>query len=303
MPLRVGFIGFGEAARVFADGLRASAQLHAFCRGSRHAPPYAPEFRAAAAALDVRLVDTLAEAVGSADVLFSAVAPPAAAAVGAEAAASLRPGQLFVDVNAVSPATKEIIAAAVAGRGAAFVDAELMGAASLYGAAVPLYASGSGAEEFKRLFAPRGFNVTLVAGAPGSAATLKMLRSVVTKGLEALVVEAMFAAWRAGVAREAFAAITEPMDAVKFSDFARMCLTSDPIHSGRRAEEMVSVAEVLRALAVEPIMVEAARRRLAWSAGLGARRHAETQSLTEYLDVLQLYDRLDQSREPQGGPA
>lgn len=295
MALRVGFIGFGEAARVFASGLKGTGSLAAFCRGPRHAPPYAAEFREAAARLGVQLVDTVEALARQADVLFSAVAPGAAAAVASETAAFLRPGQIFADINAVSPAAKEAMAAAVAATGARFVDAELMGAASLYGAAVPLYVSGSGADEFKRLFAPLGLNVTLVPGRPGAAAALKMLRSVVTKGMEALIVEAMFAAFRAGVAREAFTAITEPMDAVKFSDFARMCLTSDPIHAGRRAEEMTSVSEVIRELGLEPIMVEATRRRLAWSARLTGSQAADSPAITDYLEVLRLYDRLDRA--------
>jgi 3-hydroxyisobutyrate dehydrogenase-like beta-hydroxyacid dehydrogenase len=298
MPLRVGFIGFGEAARTFAGGLRpAGVAVASYCRGSHHAPPYTAEFREAAAALGVELVDTLDELVRRVDVLFSAVTTTAAATAAAEAAPHLRPGQLYVDINAVAPDAKEAIAAAVATRRALFADAELMGAASLYGAAVPLYVSGDGAEEFRRRFAPLGLNVTVVPGAAGAAAALKMFRSVVTKGMEAIIVEAMFAAFRAGLAREAFTAITEPMDAVKFSDFARMCITSDPMHAGRRAEEMAGVREVVRALGVEPIMVEATRRRLAWSAGLGARYAAGTPA-PDYLEVLRLYDRRDRSREP-----
>jgi 3-hydroxyisobutyrate dehydrogenase-like beta-hydroxyacid dehydrogenase len=291
---RVGFIGFGEAAKVLAGGLKAAGLSPlAYCRGARHAPPYTAEFRQEAAALGVRLVDTLEELARDAEVLISAVSPGAAGAVAAESARLLGPRHLFVDVNAVAPATKDAIAAGVAAAGARFVDAELMGAASLYGAAVPLYVSGSGAEAFRQAFASLGLNVTLVPGAPSAAAALKMLRSVVTKGMEAVIVEAMFAAFRAGVAREAFAAITEPMDAVKFSDFARMCLTSDPIHSGRRAEEMRSVSEVVRRLGVEPIMTDAAQRRLAWSAGLGGRPAAPTPAMTDYLEVLTWYDRWD----------
>jgi 3-hydroxyisobutyrate dehydrogenase-like beta-hydroxyacid dehydrogenase len=298
MPPRVGFIGFGEAARVFAGGLhRAGAELTAFCRGPRHAPPYAPGFRQEAAALGVELVDTLEDLARRAEVLVSAVATSAAAAVAAEIAPLLGEGQLFADINAVPPSAKEAIAAAVTARGARFADVELMGAASLYGIGVPLYVSGSGAEQFERLFAPLGLQVTRVPGPAGAAATLKMFRSVVTKGMEAIIVEAMFAAFRAGVAREAFTAITEPMDAVKFSDFARMCVTSDPLHAGRRAEEMASVGGFLREIGVEPIMVEATRRRLAWSAGLGARSVVEREGTTEYLDVLRLYDRLDRPGE------
>lgn len=299
MTLRVGFIGFGEAARTLAGGLGpAGAALRAYCRGRRHAPPYPAEFRQAAAALSVELVDTLEGLARASDVLVSAVFPEAAAPVGAESARHLRPDQLFVDVNAVAPATKEAIAAAVTARGARFVDAELMGAASLYGAAVPLYVSGSGAEEFQRRFTPLGLNVTLIPGPASAAATLKMLRSVVTKGMEAVIVEAMVAAFRAGVAPEAFTAITEPMDAIKFSDFARMCITSDLLHAGRRAVEMETVGEVVRGLGVEPIMVDAARRRLLWSAGLGARPAAEGEAVTDYREVLRLYDRLDRNRFP-----
>jgi 3-hydroxyisobutyrate dehydrogenase-like beta-hydroxyacid dehydrogenase len=291
--VQVGFIGFGEAARVLAGGLNAAgASLLAYCHGTRHAPPYAAEFRREAAALGVRLVDTLEDLARGAEVLISAVSPGAAGAVGAETAWLLGPRHLFVDVNAVAPATKDVIAAGVAASGARFVDAELMGAASLYGAAVPLYVSGSGAEEFRQAFAPLGLNVTLVAGAPSAAATLKMLRSVVTKGMEAVIVEAMFAAFRAGV-REAFAAITGPMDAVKFSDFARMCITSDPIHAGRRAEEMQGVSEVARRLGGEPIMTDAAQRRLAWSAGLGGRPGEPVPATSDYLEVLTWYDRWD----------
>jgi 3-hydroxyisobutyrate dehydrogenase-like beta-hydroxyacid dehydrogenase len=297
-PPRVGFIGFGEAARTFAGGLgKAGVTLTAFCRGSRHAPPYAAAFREEAARLGVELVDTLDELARRADVVVSAVATGAAGAVAAEVAPLLRPGQVYADINAVPPDAKEAIAAAVGVRGARFADVELMGAASLYGFAVPLYVSGPGAEPFEQAFAPLGLRVTRIAGAAGAAATLKMFRSVVTKGMEAIIVEAMFAAFRAGVPREAFTAITEPMDAVRFSDFARMCLLSDPLHAGRRAEEMASVGGFLRGLGVEPLMVEATRGRLAWSAGLGARPAVEREGATDYLDVLRLYDRLDRPGE------
>ncbi len=297
--VQVGFIGFGEAARVLAGGLRGRvAGLLAYCRGPRHRPPYTPAFRAEAAQLGVRLVDSLGALAGEAAVVVSAVATAAAEEVAAEAAAHLGPGHLFVDLNAVPPAAKEAMAARVAARGARFVDAELMGAASLYGFAVPVYASGDGAEAFAALFGPLGLRVTRVPGPASAAATLKMLRSVVTKGMEAVLVEAMVAAFRAGVAREVFAAVTEPMDALRFSEFATMCLTSDPVHAERRAEEMKHVAEVVRALGVEPIMAEAARRRLLWSARFGLHQARAGRGFADYLEVLQLYDRLDAGTPP-----
>jgi 3-hydroxyisobutyrate dehydrogenase-like beta-hydroxyacid dehydrogenase len=301
--VRIGFVGFGEAARVFAGGLRGRvASVVAFCRGARNSPPYTPEFRADAERLGVRLVDSTEALAREANVIVSAVATAAAGPVAEDVARFLGPGHLFVDINAAPPGVKETMASVVTAQGARFVDAELMGAASLYGFAVPLYVSGDGAEAFAALLGPLGLRITRVPGAASAAAMLKMIRSVVTKGMEAVIVEAMFAAFRAGVAREAFAAVTEPMDALRFSDFATMCLTSDPIHAERRAEEMKQVAEVVRALGVEPIMTESARRRLEWSARFRLREARAGQAFADYLEVLRLYDRLDAgSRAPEGG--
>lgn len=294
VDVRIGFVGFGEAARVFAGGLRGRvASMVAFCQGARNHPPYTPAFRSEAERLGVRLVDSTEALAREATVVVSAVATAAARQVAEDVARFLGPGHLFVDVNAVPPAVKESMAARVTVQGARFVDAELMGAASLYGFTVPLYVSGDGAEAFAALLGPLGLEITLVPGAASAAATLKMLRSVVTKGMEAVIVEAMFAAFRAGVPREAFAAVTEPMNTLRFSDFATMCLTSDPIHAERRAEEMKHVAEVVRALGVEPIMTEAARRRLEWSARFGLREARAGKGFADYLEVLRLYDRLD----------
>jgi 3-hydroxyisobutyrate dehydrogenase-like beta-hydroxyacid dehydrogenase len=274
----------------------------AFANGPRSHPPYSAALRGEADRLGVRLVDTVETLAREADLVFSAVATPAARAVAEEVAPALGPGHVFIDVNAVPPGDKETMATLMAGRGARFVDAELMGAASLYGAAVPLYASGDGAAAFHALAGPLGLNVTLVPGTAGAAATLKMLRSVVTKGMEAVIVEAMFAAFRAGVAEAAFSAVTEPMDAIRFSDFARMCLTTDPLHAARRAQEMRGVAEVVRGLGVEPVMTDAARRRLEWSARLGLRPAPGEQAFTDYREVLRRYDEQDRAAGPREQP-
>jgi 3-hydroxyisobutyrate dehydrogenase-like beta-hydroxyacid dehydrogenase len=297
--VRVGFLGFGEAAKTFAAGLRGRVRsIVAFANGPRSHPPYSDALRAEADRLGVRLVGTIAALAHDADLVFSAVATSAARAVAEETAPALGAGHTFIDVNAVPPDVKEAIAALMAARGVRFVDAELMGAASLYGAAVPLYASGDGAAAFRDLASALGLSVTVVPGAAGAAAVLKMLRSVVTKGMEAVIVEAMFAAFRAGVAEAAFAAVTEPMDAVRFSDFARMCLTTDPVHAARRAQEMQSVAEVVRRLGVEPIMTDAARRRLQWSARFGLRPAPGEPGFADYREVLRRYAELDTAARP-----
>lgn len=268
----VGFVGFGEAARCFAGHLAAQGVVvTAFCDGGTNRPPYAAPFRAAATGLGVTLHDTLQELLAGADIVVSAVVVAAAPAVGQAIARGLRPGTLVVDINATTPRSKQAAAAAVEARGGLYVDANLMGAVGLYGPAVPLYCSGGGAARFQAVFAPLGLTIEVAGPTAGTAAAVKMLRSVVTKGIEALVVEAMTAAALAGVRREALAGLCGPMDATRFSDFLDMCLRTDVLHAGRRAVEMDGAADCLRELGLEPLMTEATAARLRASAALDLR--------------------------------
>lgn len=275
----IGFVGFGEAARCFATHLasRGTTGMLAFCDGASNRPPYSTAFRQSAAACGVTLVDSLAELMNQAEIVFSAVVVATAAAVGESIASRVRKGMLVVDINASTPQAKRLLAEKVAAQGGAYVDANLMGAVSIYGAAVPLYSSGDGAGRFAETFSPFGFTIELAGQQAGSAAAVKMLRSVVTKGIEALVVEALVAATIAGVREEALRGICEPMDATSFSKFVDMCVRTDVLHAERRAVEMEGVAGGLRELGIDPVMTDATARRLRQSATLGLRaRFAET---------------------------
>jgi 3-hydroxyisobutyrate dehydrogenase-like beta-hydroxyacid dehydrogenase len=269
----VGFVGFGEAARCFSAHLaaRGLSEILVFCDGATNRPPYSPAFREAATAQGASLLDDLDAVLARADVVISAVVVATAAAVGQSIAAGLRPGTLVVDINASTPSAKRAVAAAVTLRGGHYVDANLMGAVGLYGAGVPLYCSGDGAEHFQEIFQPLGLNIEVASPEPGAAAAVKMLRSVVTKGIEALVVEAMTAASLAGVRRQALEGICGPMDATRFSSFVDMCIRTDVLHAGRRALEMEGVAEGLRELGIDPVMTLATTARLQASAALGLR--------------------------------
>jgi 3-hydroxyisobutyrate dehydrogenase-like beta-hydroxyacid dehydrogenase len=269
----IGFVGFGEAARCFASHLasRGVTEMVAFCAGQSNRPPYSDSFRQLAAGHGVVLVDSLAELMDQAEIVFSAVIVATAAAVGESIAGQVRPGMLVVDVNASTPRAKRQVAERVAARGGAYVDANLMGAVSIYGAQVPLYSSGDGAERFAATFSPLGFSVELAGRKAGAAAAVKMLRSVVTKGIEALVTEALVAATIAGVRDEALRGICEPMDATRFSKFVDMCVRTDVLHAERRAVEMEGVASGLREMGIDPIMTDATARRLQASATLGLR--------------------------------
>lgn len=164
-----------------------------------------------------------------------------------------------------------------------------MGAVSLYGASVPLYTSGSGAARFAQTFAPLGFSIDLAGSEAGKAAAVKMLRSVVTKGIEALVVEALTAASLAGVRQEAMRGICDTMDATSFSKFVDMCIRTDVLHAERRAVEMEGVMDGLQELGLPPVMTEAVVKRLRLSSDSVLRSSFAERKSYSADDVLDAY--------------
>ncbi|MGY3588473.1 3-hydroxyisobutyrate dehydrogenase-like beta-hydroxyacid dehydrogenase [Bradyrhizobium sp. USDA 4341] len=268
----IGFVGFGEAAQCFAAHLAAKggpAPL-VFCAGKTNRPPYSEGFRGMASTCGVELVDSLSALMARADIVFSAVVVATAVPVGEAIASLVRPGMLVVDLNASTPRAKRLVGDAVAANGGAFC-------------------SGDGAARFAELFVPLGFTVELAGLEAGTAAAVKMLRSVVTKGMEALIVEALTAASLAGVRSEALRGICEPMDATRYSKFVDMCVRTDVLHAERRAVEMDGVAEGLREIGLQPIMTEATAARLRTSAKLGLRDDFAARQAYSADDVLDAY--------------
>ncbi|MDH2400944.1 DUF1932 domain-containing protein [Bradyrhizobium sp. SSUT18] len=287
---RIGFVGFGEAAQCFASHLTAqgAGPILAYCNGNANRPPYSEAFLAQAARCGVTLVDTL-ESLSDMDVVFSAVVVAVAGTTGEAIAKIIRPDTLVIDINASTPTTKKRVAKAVEARGGLFADANLMGAVSLYKAAVPLYTSGSGAAQFASRFAPFGFTIDVASPEAGTAAAVKMLRSVVTKGIEALVVEALTAASLAGVRQEALRGICDTMDATTFSKFVDMCIRTDVLHAERRAVEMEGVRDGLQELGLEPVMTEAVVKRLRLSSDSALRSNFAARQSYSADDVLDAY--------------
>ncbi|MCM2467314.1 NAD(P)-dependent oxidoreductase [Agrobacterium vitis] len=301
--LTVGFIGFGEAASCFSKHLKEqpSMRLLVFCNGRTNRPPYSEAFLRFAGEAGATTMDTLAELCGASDVIFSAVLVANALEVAREATSFLKPGTLYVDISASTPSKKRQIAAAIEAGGGLYVDANLMGSVAIYGAPVTLYCSGSGVSRFAELFIPRGMTIDVANDRAGDAAMVKMLRSVVTKGIEALVVEAFTIATLQGVRGEVMTGLFGSMDKTKFSDFVGMCILTDVLHSERRAVEMDEIATDIRAMELDPIMTEAAGRRLWASARLGLREAFVGRKDATLEQVLDAYAAAIKTGPPEAG--
>lgn len=287
--ITVGFIGFGEAGYELARGLKASGVPEISVCHRRRDDPQRVAFvksRAHAAGADYR--DSMGEVVGRSRVVLSVVTPESTEDVAREAAAYLGPGQIYFDLTSSEPASMERAARAVEAAGASFVDGAMMGSLPIFKHRVLIYASGRAACELAESLNAYGMNVRAIGETPGQASAAKMLASVVTKGLEALLVEMLLAAHRYGVEESVLGAIDQ-FFAMGFYTLVDRFVGSDAVHAGRRVKEMEGAARFLRRLGVEPIMTDATVKRLRWSASLSLNGYFKGISPSSYRDVIEAW--------------
>ncbi len=263
----VALVGFGEAGETFvrADGWRGEASGWDLL----------PERRAAMAGCGVDTADTAAEALADKAFLLSLVTADAALDAARDYGSLLPEGALWCDMNSAAPATKREAAAAIERVGGRFVDIAVMAPVDR-GMAVPLLVSGPHARAAQPLLEALGFNnVRVVGDEVGRASAIKMIRSVMIKGIEALSWECAEAARAAGVFDEVMASLDATEKAIGWAERVAYNRERMEIHGRRRAAEMEESARTLEALGVEPIMTRGTvvRQRQA-ATGKGSERTA-----------------------------
>ena len=286
--MRIGFIGFGEAGSTIAGGLRSAGvdRLFAFDINT-DAPRFGPVIQRRAAQSGTILVDSSAALAREADVLFSTVTSSAAVEAATQTAAHLEPRHWYADLNSVSPAVKQKIGRIVAERSARFVEVAVMAPVAPYAHRVPMLAGGSDAKGFADAMIPLGMRVEVLEGATvGSAAAVKMCRSIVVKGLEALMCECVLGAVQYDADEYVFDSLNESFPGIDWKALANYMVGRVVVHGARRAREMEEVSETLRAIGIEPIMSEAAARRQHWSAQLDLRAHFGPEGPKTYREVV-----------------
>lgn len=247
--MRIAFIGFGEAGRAFADSLR-QAGISAFAtydilfesEGLGGAIGRAAEERG------VRAAAGPAAAIADADWIVCAVTASSSLEAARVAAPHLRPGQVLIDINSVSPGTKRASADVVTARGAAYLDMAVMGPVHPRGHRTPVLLAGAEAAALHPSLSGIGFDGEVVGAAPGEATAIKMVRSVFMKGLEAAMVEMLLAARRAGCLERVLASLADTYPGLDWRGFPRYELERVARHGIRRAAEMRESAVTLEEL-------------------------------------------------------
>lgn len=256
MERKIALIGFGEAARAFATGHARDFALSAYDLKT------GLEMNAALAEAGVAGAGRPEEALAGVAAALSLVTADRALAAARDYASHLPSGALWLDMNSVAPETKSAAAAAIEGNGGRYVDVAVMAPVHPAGRGVPLLASGPHAGAAAALLQAMGFTqVRVIEGSIGAASAVKMIRSVVVKGIEALTAECMLAAEAAGVRDEVLASLDASERGRSWAERANYNLDRMLVHGVRRAAEMEEAARTLEALGIEPAMTRGTIRR------------------------------------------
>jgi 3-hydroxyisobutyrate dehydrogenase len=266
--VRIGFVGFGEAAYHIAKGLRQPgiASITAFDIN------ITSKVRQRAREAETRLVETNGELAQSCDILMSAVTADQALHAAEQNAPHLTAQHIYADLNSVSPGVKQSIARVIEASGARFAEIAMMAPVPPYGHKVPMLAGGAGAQEFVDRLAPFGISAEIVSSEVGTAAATKMFRSIIVKGMEALITECVLGATRYHADERVFASLAETFPGINWKELADYMVGRVVVHGERRAREMEEVAATLREIDIEPIMAEAIVRRMDWSVEAGLKQ-------------------------------
>ena len=285
---RLGWVGFGEAAYCITKGLKEAGLKETFSFDiNTHSAKLGAKIQNRAEEAGVVLVDSNAALAAKCDVIIAAVTADQASNAANQTAPHLNAKHLYADLNSISPQMKEVIAKAVDASGARFVEIAVMGPVPPYRHKVPMLTGGAAAPEFKAMFEPMGMHMEIVStDRIGRAAAVKMFRSVIYKGLEALIFECVLGASQYGAEPRVFESLNESFPGLDFQKLADYMVGRVVVHGERRAREMEEVAATLKGLGIEPIMAEATVRRMDWAASLGLKEKFGGEFPKTYREVL-----------------
>ncbi len=256
----IAFIGFGEAGQAIAAGLHEAGIEQSAAWDILFPVLDGEKLKDAAAAIGVRCAVSAADAVRGADAIISAVTAASSVDAAQSVKSHLAQQPFFLDINSVSPGRKQETAKLL-GDAARYVDVAVLAPIHPARHQTPMLLAGPHVAAVAPAMSALGMRVTVAGSEIGAAAAIKMVRSVMIKGIEALTLECFLAAARAGVVDEVAASMKNNYPGLDWAKMVAYNLERMASHGERRAAEMEESADTLRELGVEPLMAMATVRR------------------------------------------
>jgi 3-hydroxyisobutyrate dehydrogenase-like beta-hydroxyacid dehydrogenase len=260
--MKIGFVGFGEAAYHISRGLRNEGILDiiAFDAMAGH-ETMGRLVKTRAAEAGVTLVDTARNVVEGSDLVFAAVPSTYSLDVARGAEPYLKEGQQYIDVSASTPTVKKNIWGMIKHRNVLFTDAAMLGSLPQDKHKVPITASGNGAKVFRETMGYFGMRITYLNEDPGAASAIKLVRSIYMKGIAALMFEMLQAADAYNICEELISSIATSFDGIPFREHLDRLVTGTAIHASRRAAELKGSIQMLEEIDIDAAMTIAAKHR------------------------------------------
>lgn len=268
---RVALIGFGEVGRIFAAGLRERGLTDIAAWDVKFNDPARRDGPLAHAhSLGLVPAPNAQALCRGRQLILSAVTASQTLAVAEAVAPAIEAGAFFLDLNSASPGTKQQAASLIDGAGGRYVEAGVMTSVPPYGVRVPMLLGGPSAHALQPVLADWGMDATVVSDRIGVASATKMCRSVMIKGLEALVIESYATAQHYGVADAMIATLQETFPGIDWTKQGAYFFSRVAQHGQRRAEEMCEVARTVAEAGFEPFMARAIADKQQWVADQSA---------------------------------
>ena len=270
--MKLGLIGYGEVGKTFACGLLGQAGVSKSSAWDLQfmAPATQAKELAHAHAAGVSAVLSMQALCETSDLIIAAVTASNALTVAQQAAAHLQPGSYFLDLNSASPTTKQHCAALIHPAGGKYVEAGVMTSVPPYGIKVPMLLGGEHAAGLALVLQSWGMDAKPVSDKLGVASAIKMSRSVMIKGLEALLIESYATARAYGVEDQVLPTLQETFPGINWSEQGAYLFSRVVQHGQRRAEEMREAANTVRDAGFEPWMASATADKQQWMADQAA---------------------------------
>jgi 3-hydroxyisobutyrate dehydrogenase-like beta-hydroxyacid dehydrogenase len=263
----VGLVGYGEVGRILAEDLREQG-VRVSAYDIKLGGDQAAALRDHAAAHGVALAASHADLAAHADFIISAVTASQAVPVAQACAPAVKQDAWFLDFNSASPGAKQRAAALIDSAGGRYVEGAVMTSIPPYRIKVPLLLGGAGAPELAPLLVALGFDAKVASAELGVASAVKMCRSVMIKGLEAMVIESFTTARAYGVEDALLASLTETFPSIDWEKQGAYFFQRVIEHGRRRSEEVREVAETVRDIGLSPWSAEGTAERQGWVADL-----------------------------------
>jgi 3-hydroxyisobutyrate dehydrogenase-like beta-hydroxyacid dehydrogenase len=262
----IGLVGYGEVGRILAEDLRAQGITVSAYDLKIDNPATAAPLQTHAAQHGVQLASSSGELAAQSDFIISAVTASQTVLVAQACAPALKPGAFFLDFNSASPGAKQHAASLIDRAGGRYVEGAVMTSVPPHRIKVPLLLGGDFAAELAPLINSLGFAAKVASDKLGVASATKMCRSVMIKGLEAMVIESLTTARHYGVEDAVITSLNETFPGIDWEKQAAYFFQRVIEHGRRRSEEVREVAETVRDAGLTPWSASGTAERQAWVA-------------------------------------